>query len=187
MKELGINTTNNTNSAYVSCTESSDDILKTHSNFVNSVGLEMSGEDKNLPYLYWTPKPHKTPFKHRFIAGSSKCTTKDLSCLLAKLLSTTDKVLCYKDQPQWGKQRVDPEKLHMPVVITRPILLLMKNTKQKAVTIASNSDSLMKSEVCNQSLVCSLIHEKPYWMSIQLHPCRHMTFPHCIPLSHTNC
>ena len=31
---------------------------------------------------------HKSPYKHRFIAGSSKCTTKDLSCLLTKVLST---------------------------------------------------------------------------------------------------
>ena len=51
------------------------------------MGLEMSEEDKNLPYLYWTPKLHNIPFKHRFIAGSSKCTTKDLSCLLTKVLT----------------------------------------------------------------------------------------------------
>ena len=37
----------------------------------------------NLP-----PKLHKVPFKHRFIAGSSKYTTKDLSCLLTKVLTT---------------------------------------------------------------------------------------------------
>ena len=48
----------------------------------------MSEEDKNLPYLYWTPKLHKVPFKHCFIAGSSTCTTKDLSCLLTKVLTT---------------------------------------------------------------------------------------------------
>ena len=54
-----------------------------------TVGLEMSEEDQNLPYLYWTPKLHKSPYKHWFIAGSSKCMTKDLSCLLAKLPSTT--------------------------------------------------------------------------------------------------
>ena len=47
----------------------------------------MSEEDQNLPYLYWTPKLHKSPYKHRFIAGSSKCTTKDQSCLLTKVLS----------------------------------------------------------------------------------------------------
>ena len=56
--------------------------------FIISVGLEVSEEDPNLPYLYWTPKLHKFPYKHRFIAGSSKCTTKDLSCFLTKLLST---------------------------------------------------------------------------------------------------
>ena len=38
----------------------------------------------------------------------------------------------------------------------------MKNTRQKAVTIASNSDSLPDSSVCNQSLVSSLIHEKAH-------------------------
>ena len=88
VKELGINTTSNTNSTYIPCTELFDDILRTHANFVNSVGLGMSEENKKLPYLYWAPKLHKTPFKHCFIAGSSKCITKDLSCLLTKLLST---------------------------------------------------------------------------------------------------
>ena len=88
VKELGINTTSNTNSTSITCTESFYDILRTHTNFVNSVGLEMSEEEKNLPYAYWTPKLHNTPLKHRFIAGSSKCTTKDLLCLLTKFLST---------------------------------------------------------------------------------------------------
>ena len=47
----------------------------------------MSEEDKNLPNLYQTPKLHKVPFKHHFIAGSSKCTTKDLPFLLTKVLT----------------------------------------------------------------------------------------------------
>ena len=76
------------NSTYIPSTDSFDEILKSHCKFIESVGLEMSEEDKNLPYLYWTPKLHKVPFKHRFIAGSSKCTTKDLSCLLNKVLTT---------------------------------------------------------------------------------------------------
>ena len=69
---------------YVPSTDSFDEILK----FTESMGLEISEEDKNLPYLYWTPKLHKVPFKHRFIAGSSKCIPKDLSCLLTKVLTT---------------------------------------------------------------------------------------------------
>ena len=55
----------------------------------------MSEEDQNLPHLYWTPKLHKSPYKHRSIAGSSRCTTKDLSCLLTKLLHTIKDGLRY--------------------------------------------------------------------------------------------
>ena len=47
-------------------------MMKSHNQFITSVGLEISEEDQNLPYLYWTPKLHKSPYKHRFIAGSSK-------------------------------------------------------------------------------------------------------------------
>ena len=60
IKELGINTTNiSPNSTYIPSTDSSDEILKSHCKFIESVGLEMSEEDKNLLYLYWTPKLHK--------------------------------------------------------------------------------------------------------------------------------
>ena len=40
-----------------------------------------------LTFKDWTPKLHKSPVKHRFIAGSSKCTTKELSSLLTKILT----------------------------------------------------------------------------------------------------
>ena len=38
-------------------------------------------------FLYWTPKLHKSSVKHCFIAGSSKCTTKQLSSLLTNILT----------------------------------------------------------------------------------------------------
>ena len=88
IKELGINNVNISNPTYIPIDDSFETIVKGHNQFITSVGLEMSEEDQNLPYLYWTPKLHKSPYKHRFIAGSSKCTTKDLSCLLTKVLST---------------------------------------------------------------------------------------------------
>ena len=88
VKELGINNVNISNPTYIPTDDSFETIVKSHNQFITSVGLEMSEEDQNLPYLYWTPKLHKSPYKHRFIAGSSKCTTKDLSCLLTKVLST---------------------------------------------------------------------------------------------------
>ena len=88
VKELGINNVNISNPTYIPIDDSSETIVKSHKQFITSVGLEMSEEDQNLPYLYWTPKLHKSPDKRRFIADSSKCTTKDLSCLLTKVLST---------------------------------------------------------------------------------------------------
>ena len=88
VKELGVNNVNINNPTYIPIDDSFETIMKSHNQFITSVGLEISEEDQNLPYLYWTPKVHKSPYKHRFIAGSSKCTTKDLSCLLTKVLST---------------------------------------------------------------------------------------------------
>ena len=66
---------------------SSEDIVNTHDTFMKSLGIELSDDDKRLPHPYWTPKLHKSPVKHRFIAGYSKCTTKQLSCLLTKILT----------------------------------------------------------------------------------------------------
>ena len=91
VKELGINNVNINNPTYIPIDDSFETIMKSHNQFIKSVGLEISEEDQNLPYLYWTPKLHKSPYKHRFIAGSSKCTTKDLSGLLTKVLSTINK------------------------------------------------------------------------------------------------
>ena len=88
VKELGINNVNINNPTYIPIDDSFETIVKSHNQFITSVGLEISEEDQNLPYLYWTSKLHKSPYKHRFIAGSSKCTIKDLSCLLTKVLST---------------------------------------------------------------------------------------------------
>ena len=88
IKELCINTTSiSSNSTNIPSTDVFHEILKSHYQFIQSLGLEMSEEDKNLPYLYRTPKLQLVPFKHRLLAGCSKCTTKDLSCLLTKILT----------------------------------------------------------------------------------------------------
>ena len=42
---------------------------------------------QGLPSFYWLPKMHKDPYGARFIAASSKCTTKPLSKLLTSCLS----------------------------------------------------------------------------------------------------
>ena len=89
IKELGLDncSTPTGNSTYTSCQMSSEDIVNTHDTFMKSLGIKLSDNDKRLPYPYWTPKLHKSPVKHGFIAGSSKCAKKQLSSLLTKILT----------------------------------------------------------------------------------------------------
>ena len=89
VKELGLDncSTPTRNSTYTSCQMSSEDIVNTHDTFMKSLGIELSDNDKRLLYLCWTPMLHKSSVKHCFIAGSSKCTIKQLSSLLTKILT----------------------------------------------------------------------------------------------------
>ena len=47
-------------------------------------GVFVDEDHSKLPTIYWLPKLHKRPYKSRFIANSSSCTTTELSsCLTA--------------------------------------------------------------------------------------------------------
>ena len=87
IKELGLDNCSTPPGNSTSCQMSFEDIVNTHDTFMKSLGIELSDDDKRLPYLYWTPELHKSPVKHLFIAGSSKCTTKESSSLLTKIQS----------------------------------------------------------------------------------------------------
>ena len=50
-------------------------------------GLFVDEDQSKLPTLYWLPKLHNRPYKLRFIANSSACTTTELSILLASCLT----------------------------------------------------------------------------------------------------
>ena len=57
----------------------------------NHLALKFSvcvkGSQDRLPTMYWLPKLHKTPYKARFIANSSSCTTTELLKLLTSCLT----------------------------------------------------------------------------------------------------
>ena len=46
-----------------------------------------------VPTFYWLPKLHKNPYKARFIANSSSCTTTELSKLLTSCLTAVKNML----------------------------------------------------------------------------------------------
>ena len=50
-------------------------------------GLFVNEDHSKLHTLYWLPKLHKRPYKLRFIANSSACTTTELSILLTSCLA----------------------------------------------------------------------------------------------------
>ena len=51
------------------------------------LGLFVDEDHSKLPTLYWLPKLHKRPYKLRYIAYSSACTTTELSILLTSCLT----------------------------------------------------------------------------------------------------
>ena len=76
------------NVTYSPVEESIDTVIKRHvEDIKKGFSINCPEEDTRLPKLFWVPKFHKMPFKFRFIAGASRCTTKKLSVLVNKGLS----------------------------------------------------------------------------------------------------
>ena len=50
-------------------------------------GVFVDKDHSKVPTLYWLPKLHKRPYKSRFIASSSSCTTTELSIRLTSCLT----------------------------------------------------------------------------------------------------
>ena len=75
------------NPTYKNITMDKDEILANHQSFMASLNIPVTEKSNELPSLYWTPKLHKCPYKQRYIAGSSNCSTKELSIRLTKILS----------------------------------------------------------------------------------------------------
>ena len=86
LRELGLHLLPGNPTYYLTDFSASDD-LDIHKSVLTSFGIQTTDEDFDLPYIYWIPKMLKYPYKHRFIAGSSKCSTKPLSILLTTLLT----------------------------------------------------------------------------------------------------
>ena len=51
-------------------------------------GVSVDEDQERLSTFYWLPKLHKQPYKSRFIANSSSCTTIELSKLLTSCFTT---------------------------------------------------------------------------------------------------
>lgn len=63
------------------------DIVNSHNNECTNLNVKLDEGANKLPTLYWIPKLHKRPYKARFIANSTSCTTKNISILLTSCLT----------------------------------------------------------------------------------------------------
>ena len=89
IEELGLHSLPGNPTYNLTDFSASEVVLDNHKSVHTSFGIQTNNEELDLPYIYWIPKMHKDPYayKHRFIAGSSKCSTKPFSILLTKLLT----------------------------------------------------------------------------------------------------
>lgn len=74
-------------------------IVSDHINKCKTLGLDIFINQEKLPTMYWIPKLHKNPYKSRFIANSTSCTTTNISKLLTSCLTKIkDHVQLYCDK-----------------------------------------------------------------------------------------
>ena len=63
-------------------------VVNSHSNELPyKFAVNVKERQDKLPTMYWLPKLQKRPYKARFIANSSSCTTTELSKLLTSYLT----------------------------------------------------------------------------------------------------
>ena len=82
--ELGIAEKIKGNSVYKPVNQNIGNIIEEYVvSIKNDFNINIKEVDKNIPLLYWVSKQHKNPYKFRFIAGATNCTTKTLSVQLS--------------------------------------------------------------------------------------------------------
>ena len=83
--------------AYKETSEEEKSVVNGHCNHVAlKFSVCVKASQGRLPTMYWLPKLHKGPYKARFIANSSSCTTTELSELLTSCLTAvTNHIIKY--------------------------------------------------------------------------------------------
>ena len=104
----------------------------------------------DLPSIYWIPKMQKNPNKHRFIAGSLKCSTKPLSILLTKLLSQIKQGLQKYFDTAYSRSGINQ------ILILKDSKELLDHLKSKNFNIIINIKSFDFS-----TLYTTIPHQKP--------------------------
>ena len=68
--------------------KSPEEVINVHKKFLASVGIEMEQDNKELPYIYCTPKQHKSPIGFRYITAGFNSSLQQLSVLVGICLKS---------------------------------------------------------------------------------------------------
>ena len=77
---------------YQLSTETEEEIILRHADFLKSHGIKIKSENRKLPYLYGTTKMHKDPIKFRFITSGRNSSLQQLSVAVGLCLKACLKV-----------------------------------------------------------------------------------------------
>ena len=94
MQELGVSSSSEItgNLVYKPVHNTLNNIIQNHKSVLeDNFNIKLSEKDLRVPLLYWNSKQHKTPYKARFIAGATHCTTKPLSVELSLVMKCIKK------------------------------------------------------------------------------------------------
>ena len=81
LREVGI--LGDASETYEKTSKSRTDIIDENQQYLERLGFQLTEKEKSLPSMYWIPKMHKNPIKHRFIIASKSCSTKPLSTAIS--------------------------------------------------------------------------------------------------------
>ncbi len=89
--ELGISVNNSSvilsgNNTYLPCQVNPSQLFTRHKLYTEGIGSSITDKNMCLPTIYAIPKLHKNPYKFRFIASATNCSTKPISLLLLSIL-----------------------------------------------------------------------------------------------------
>ena len=120
--------------SYTSTTFSEQDIVSEHVEKCELFKADIIITCRKLPTMYWIPKLHKNPYKARFIANSSSCTTTKLSKLLTScLIKIKEHVKRYCDKA-YDNSGIN---LFWSIKNSNEILTKLHNRKYQACTIST--------------------------------------------------
>ena len=81
------------NSSSTATTLSKEEVVGNDKSVLYSFSLFTKDDDCDLPYMYKISQLYKNPYKQRYVAESSQCTTKSLTKFLTVILTA------FKDGP----------------------------------------------------------------------------------------